>query len=113
MYITLSAGEEVVTTGLSVDFKDMYIIVDFGIYLSVHLSLEGWITVYKGGKEVATLFYENGEIKERRVEHSEYKSLAMRATVTARPMLKALRELRVGVERMERIAEQLAMEESE
>jgi hypothetical protein len=111
MHVSINIGEDVVTS-MNIDFSSMNIIVNFGIYLSVHLSLDGQINVYKGGTLVCTLFYENGEIKERRVENG-YTSLAMRAAVTARPMLKALRELRVGIERMERIAEQVAIEESE
>jgi hypothetical protein len=92
-----------------VNFGELRVIVDFGT-LKVTLDLEGSVNVVKDGLVVCFVWLdENGEVKERRGDGDGYESLAMKAAVTARPMVRALRELRVGVERLERIAEKEAM----
>jgi hypothetical protein len=113
VYVATGDQCDVVLMDEYVDFSELRVIVDFGT-LKVTLDLEGFVNVVKDGRVVCFVWLdENGEVKERRNTglHGEYESLAMQAAVTARPMVRALRELRVGVERLERIAEKEAMKE--
>jgi hypothetical protein len=113
VYVATGDQCDVVLMDEYVDFSELRVIVDMG-ELKVTLDLDGSVMVVKGGRVV---YYgcmnENGEVKEQRNTglhgKGEYESLSMRAAVTARPMVKALRELRVGVERLERLAEKEAM----
>jgi hypothetical protein len=110
VYVATGDQCDVVLMDEYVDFSELRVIVDFGT-LKVTLDLEGSVNVVKDGRVVCFVWLdENGEVKERRGDES-LASLAMKAAVTARPMVRALRELRVGVERLERIAEKEAMKE--
>jgi hypothetical protein len=109
VYVATGDQCDVVLMDEYVDFSELRVIVDFGT-LKVTLDLEGSVNVVKDGRVVCFVWLdENGEVKERRGDGDGYESLAMKAAVTARPMVRALRELRVGVERLERLAEREVM----
>jgi hypothetical protein len=102
VYVATGDQCDVVLMDEYVDFSELRVIVDFGT-LKVTLDLEGSVNVVKDGRVVYFGWMnEKGEVKERRNTglhgEGEYESLSMRAAVTARPMIKALRELRVGVD---------------
>jgi hypothetical protein len=110
MKVSVEAGKETNMTLMSemVDFSELAVIVDFG-EMKVSMSLYGAVTVYKSGHPVCHLWMdEEGNFKERldAGTKNEYQSLAMKAAITARPMVKALDDLRKGVYRMRRLAKE-------